>query len=85
MALESVLVTLLGFPGGQLARIAQPPEIRGVASRRAPRRRETEREAAPVGARVADVLARIAEPPHTRVHDLLPRSWRTARNRTLAA
>ena len=34
---------------------------------------------------LADVLARIAGLPHTRVHELLPWNWKAARNQTLAA
>ena len=34
---------------------------------------------------LADVLARIAELSHTRVHELLPWSWKAARHQTLAA
>ena len=34
---------------------------------------------------LADVLARIAELPHTRVHELLLWNWKAARNYALAA
>ena len=34
---------------------------------------------------LADVLARIAELPHTQVHELLPWNWKAARDQTLAA
>ena len=36
-------------------------------------------------ARLADVLARIAELPHTRVHELRPCNWKAARDQSLAA
>ena len=34
---------------------------------------------------LADVLARIAELPHTQVHELLPWNWKAVRHQTLAA
>ena len=34
---------------------------------------------------LAEVLARIAERPHTGVHELLPWHWKAARHQTLAA
>ena len=36
-------------------------------------------------ARVVYVIARITEPPHTRVHELLPPNWNTDGNHALAA
>ena len=34
---------------------------------------------------LADVLARIAEKPQTRLHELLPWHWKTGRQQALAA
>ena len=34
---------------------------------------------------ISDFLARIADPPHTRVHERFPWNWKAVRDQSLAA